>query len=366
MNRFTYGTAAALLVLAVLAAPAGAQNPTEQLRDAALNVLRAWDEAREKPNAPVRLDAEMATLTALIESGQLNLLGLSIASYYRGEAGTLINSARLAARQPADAALARRTLADFDRVIAAEIEIAEWRVSIAGAAYSAGSVARNALDLVPQAYAYWEICAQRNHAGCLNIMAAARLTGVGGVEVDLQQSLDLHRKVYDTGTAYTCAGAYSALATSEIIHFGAMRPVTVDEFEWLKRAGALLDELAVKLKNDNPCKRVRFEVTEYLMRLDSGDDRRPVLERALKRADAEDEKVMVGYLLGNVSEADFRKAAGANRNKDAACDMYFAAAWHAEIRKAFELARDHHGFMSALGGDHCRTELALLQLKYKR
>lgn len=200
MKRFTCGAAAALLVLAMLAAPAAAQSPTEQLRGAALNVLRAWDEAREKPDAPVRLDAEMETLTALIESGQLNPLGLSIASYYRGEAGTLINSARLAARQPADAALARRTLADFDRVIAGESDIAEWGVSIAGAAYNAGSVARNALDLVPQAYAYWEICAQRNHAGCLNIMAAARLTGTGGVEVDLQQSLELHRKVYDTGT----------------------------------------------------------------------------------------------------------------------------------------------------------------------
>lgn len=142
--------------------------------------------------------------------------------------------------------------------------------------------------------------------------------------------------------------------------------MTVDEFEWLKRAHALLDELTVTLKNDSPCSRLRFEVAEYLMRLDSGDDRRPLLEGALKRADTDEEKVMVGYLLGSVSEAEFRKAASGNRNKDEACVMYFAAAWRAEITQADALARDHHGFMSNLGRDHCGTELALLKLKYGR
>jgi hypothetical protein len=365
MTRIAYSAAAVWVALTLLVASAAAQRPTDALRDAVLSVMRAQDEAARKPDTPVRLDAEIATFTALIESGKMNPAGLSLVSFYRGQATTLMNAARVAARRPADNVLARASLADFDRVIASGIEIPDAGVSVAEAAYSAGVVARNYLDLVPKAYEYWDTCAQRGHAGCLNITASARLTGAGDVKVDLQQSVELHTRVYDTGTEYTCAGAFSALAISQIRYFGATRPVAVDELEWLNRGGQLLDELAAKLKNDNPCSRVRFEVAEYLMRLDRGDDRRALLERALKRADTNEQKATVGYLLGNVSEADFRKAAG-TRNKDAACDMYFAAAWRAEIRKDGALAGEHRRSMASLGRDHCEIELALLKLKYKR
>src|SRR5688572_20297460 len=131
MTRIAYCAAAVLLGLTLLALPAAAQRSTEQLRDAVRNVMRAQDEAARKPDTPVRLDAEIAFFTAMIQSGQMNPAGLSLVSFYRGQATSLINAARLAARQPADRELARGALADSDRDIASGIEMPDAGVSVA-------------------------------------------------------------------------------------------------------------------------------------------------------------------------------------------------------------------------------------------
>ena len=150
--------------------------------------------------------------------------------------------------------------------------------------------------------------------------------------IDLPGALELHKQVYDTGTAYTCAGAYSALATAQILYFSGARDLTVGELDWLKRADLLLEEVGAERKWKSPCNRPRFKVADYLMRLDRGEDQRSVLAGVAETAEEPEEKVTVGYLLGAVPEAAFREAAA--RGGDTEClRMLFAALWRAEITK---------------------------------
>jgi len=349
---------------------AGAQNPlppaVAELRNYIIRIVEADRKIVKERPASLNLDAEIAGLTRLVESGQLNLLSTSIAYYYRARAGTAVNLVRIRNGLSPDVALGRSALADYDRVLSANVEVPQIGVTINDALYGAGVVARTYLDDVPLAYRYWSRCAARGQAGCLNIMAQARLTGAGGVYVDLPSAIELHKKVYETGTEFTCAGAFSALAVSRILYFGSFGPLTVDDLAWLGRANALLDQLAKGLQTNNPCDRVRFDVTEYLLYLARGETRQPILERALQRAEHDWERTMLSYLLGTVSEAEFRKAAAGNASRDAACDMYFAGLWHAEIRNEAASAKAYLQAMSGLGRDFCDAQLALAKLKYSR
>jgi hypothetical protein len=317
---------------------------------------------RENP-ASLSLDVEIAGLTNLLQSSQLTAEGSSVAYYYRARAETVVNDVRVRNGRKPDIELGRNALADYDKVLSANIEVDPLGVTINDALYGAGVVARTYLADVPLAYQYWSRCAERGQAGCLNIMAHAKLTGAGGVKVDVPGSIELHKKVYDTGTDFTCAGAFSALAVSRIIHFESIGSLTVDELAWLDRANLLLDKLGLALQTKNPCNRVIFDVAEYLIRMARGDTRRPILERALARAEIDWQRTMISYLLGAVGEAAFRNAAAETGSKEAACDMYFAAMWRADAGHDEARAKDYYRLMSELGGDVCDAPLALAKLK---
>jgi hypothetical protein len=86
-----------------------------------------------------------------------------------------------------------------------------------------GKVGRGGLHDEKSAYAYWEKCASDAHAGCINNLAEARITGAGGQKVDVRQALDLLTAVYNSGTRYHCAGVLSALkhCRDQLLHGSA-------------------------------------------------------------------------------------------------------------------------------------------------
>ena len=352
-----------LICTSVLACAAWAE-PTVDIRNSAITILK--EQAAFDAGTPSRygLDGEIATLTRLLNGSELDEYSQAIAHYYRAHAAMLNNHLRVRNRQKPDTDLARRALEDYDWVIERNRDVRQMRVSVANAGYNAGTAARDFLNDTPRAYGYWRKCAQREHAGCMNLMASAKVTGEGGVGIDLPGALELHKQVYDTGTAYTCAGAYSALATAQILYFSGAKGLTVGELDWLKCADLLLEEVGAERKWKSPCNRPRFKVTDYLMRLDRGEDRRSVLAGVAETAEEPEEKVTVGYLLGAVPEAAFREAAARGGDTEVVCEMHFAALWRAEIKKDEKASQDHYRALSNLG--HCATEIALLKMKYRR
>ena len=332
-----------------------------ELRESAMAIAGAHEASGKDPKADINLDKPIAVLTRLIESGQLNPGGMAIARYWRARAYSTLNFSRQGRGQKADAELARRSLKDFDDVIAARIEIREWGMSIADGIYGAGAVAFNHLDDSALAHQYWQRCAALGHAGCLNIMASARLTGAGGVAVDISQSIALNKMVYDTGTDFRCAGAYSALANAQIIHFAALQGQAVGELEWMSRAYALLDELQKEEKNDNPCDRSFFELTEYLMRLARGERKPELLRAAAGRTAGNDLRPAARHLLGEINRDAFEQSIQDIALKHMQCSAHFIAAWSAALERDMARSARHTEAMKALG--RCDISLALMRLR---
>ena len=351
----------ASLLLVALSQPAAADVFTD-LRDSVHGVFQAIVAHSAGQNADAALQREAAALTRIIETGGLNGAGLSVAHFWRGQAQVTMNWSRIRRGMPVDKEAARTSLADFDRAIDHGVDIPDWHVSHTEALYLAGTVARNHVEDTKRAYEYWEKCAALRHAGCLNIMASARLTGAGGVEVNLDESIRLNEEVYQSGTDFRCAGAQSALVIAQIVHFTGAQGRAVDALGWLRRASELLDELARDGTSDDLCGRSVFEVTEYLMRLSAGEDRKEVLTPATPRKAGNTYKPLVDYLLGSISSQAFREAVAAVRLRHVACRMNFAAAWHASLRNDAALAERHRAALGDFGPDHCAIETALLKL----
>ncbi len=353
-------------VLLFFLSGAALAEPGLEVRKSALTIGNAQQAIDGGSLVDPGLEGEIATLTSLLNGTALDDANQTSARYFRGRAAVLINQLRLKNKRPADSGLAQRAIADFDWVAERGVEVRPLRVSAANALYLAGLVSRSFLADAPRAYAYWAKCAQREQAGCLYLMASAKVSGEGGVAVDVPGALKLHKKVYDTGTDFSCAGAFSALATAQIIYFSGAQQLTVGDLDWLKRSDLLLDELAKDRKWTSPCKRPRFMLTEYLIRLDRGEDRRSLLESAAKIAQDPELKATAGFLLGGVSEAAFLEAAAKATDRDGACEMHFEALWHAEIRKDAQRSQNHFRALSGMGPNHCSLELALAKMKYRR
>jgi hypothetical protein len=353
-----------LAVFLVALSPSALADAVSDMRDSIRGVLQADTLVDERPQE-VSLDSELATFSRLIESGTLNPAGQSIAHYWRGRGYSTLNWARMKKEQQPDPALARKSLEDFNLVIKNGFNVPDWGISVADALYGAGGVARNHLENLALAYEYWQKCAAINHAGCLNIMAGARLTGQGGIKIDLDQSLELNKRVYDTGTSFRCAGAYSAQLIAYTIYFAEMRP-TVNELDWMKRAYLLLDELGKEEKIENPCDRAKFEIAEYLMRLARGEQRPELLRSAARRSAETDFRPLARYLLSQATRESFEASLGKIPLKHTACYVHFLSYWHADLQKDQERSASHLNSMVAFGGDHCKIELALIDLKKKR
>jgi hypothetical protein len=358
---FRTGIAVAVLTCA-LAGGAFAQTLLEDLRRSIGAIARGEAALNAGGLDTASVEEAVRTLTRLLDDPAMKgEVAQAVARFWRGRGTHSLNKFRLDKKQAPDAALATQTLADYDSVIAFGRDVPQAGVTIGNALYGAGSILRNMLDSVPQAYGYWERCAKLEHAGCLNIMASAKLTGAGGVKVDLPGSIALHKVVYDTGTDYNCAGIFSAVAIAEVLYFGAVKDVTVSDLDWLQRAQALVKQLEKERNSPYPCGHV-LAVTEYLMRLDRGDDQpRLLATEGVKEAEV---IATYNYVAGRMPEREFRALASKEKTKDGACRMFFAAYWLAEIRSDKALAVEYRRSMTGLGGDHCGNELALAKLKY--
>ena len=339
-----------LAAACVLAAGSARADLAEDLKSAAESVQRAkaqWTRGALPANAD--FDREVGALTRILEGGKLNESGRIVALYYRGDANLLVNAARAGANRALDVAAAREALADYDQVIKYGKDVADWGVEVSNAAYYAGWIAQRYLDSVPLAYAYWEKCADLGHSGCLMNVAEARVTGVGGVKVDVDQALALNSQVFNSGTGYGCAGAYAARNNALIIYFTKTRRPPGEALEWLDRSKRLFEA--------NSCARTRFDVIEYLMRYSADDPSRgKQLEAAAKHATNDDDRAILRYLTRGDEDA-FRAQIARTPTKAAKCDLHFIALWNAEVNRNGGLASDHYGAMRQIGPEACEPEL---------
>ncbi len=306
----------------------------------------------------LKLDVRM--LTSALGQRKINNADALVAHYYRARALSMTNTAHEHNGEAMDISGARTALADLDKVIRSGPTFTYVpEVSITNAEYSAGSVAHDQLHDDKAAYSYWEKCASNGHAGCVNILAGARVTGVGGEKVDVHEALGLHTSVYNTGTKFYCAGAYSAVTIAEINYFTGVRRPGDDELEWTKKADGLLDQLEISQNNRNVCDRSDIEVEEFLFELSMGHRNDNILQDALSRMDNDSvtTKTLIQFISGAIDEKDFDAAVSSNPSEDERCSAYFEAMWYSELRAEDAMARRLHQHLLDIGKAHCAENL---------
>lgn len=298
-----------------------------------------------------------ASLTRVMESGSLSEADRLVATYSRGKARYYVNLVRSRRGETIDLSLARQTLQDFDDTVAIGDRIGGFVPLVRDAEYLASSVALEWLKQEQLAFAYWNRCAERGHAGCASNVAYSLVTGDAGQPQDIPRALELHRHIFATGITFRCAGAFSALAIAEIVHFTQLRAADDDEVTWASRGIALLDELQSKEGTTNVCFRSQFLISEYLFRLARGEKRVELLAGPLDLKSDPPSQAIASYLLGRIDEATFASMVRSNRGPVTRCSMHFKAMWHAHINRDGILAQKHYEALLATGAVACRIEL---------
>lgn len=111
------------------------------------------------------------------------------------------------------------------------------------AMYSAGHLAAHLLDNWQLAIDFWGLCADQNHAGCMNILASHYFDNTTAIAVDVAKSLYWHNQVYQTGTRYRCAGIYSAARIANLLFHFPQHKLDQNWQQWTQNSLKLLAQL---------------------------------------------------------------------------------------------------------------------------
>lgn len=352
-------------------APRQARNdipvPVVDFPTAVQDVQRVQRKSEPGKDEIPNLKQDVRLLSAALSGRKVDESDAMVAHYYRAVALSMINMVHERSGEPMDVPGAHTARADLDKIIgAAKIFSYVPEVNRTNAEFWAGLVARNQLHDEPAAYSYWEKCAREDHAGCMNIMASARITGSGGQKVDLNEALALNTSVYNTGIRFQCAGALSAMGVAEINYFtGVSRPGD-EVLEWTRKADGLLDQVEALESDRNVCQRAEIEVEEFLFQLSQGHRDDNILQDALSRLDENSvaTKVEIQFISGALDEAGFSSAVNSIKSQDEQCSAYFDAIWYSELRGEGAMARRFDQHLVDIGKLHCGQELVFAK-KFK-
>ncbi len=313
------------------------------------------------------LKQDVRMLSATLNGRKVDASDAMVAHYYRALAFSMINRVHEHEGEAIDVAGGRTAQADLDKIIGTrQVLTYVPEVNQTNAEFLAGSVARNQLHDERAAYSYWEKCASAGHAGCINIMASARITGSGGQRVDVNEALALNTIVYNTGTSFQCAGAYSAIEIAEINYFTGIRRPEDDELEWTRKADGLFDQLEAPGSQSNVCQRAELEVEEFLLQLSQGHRDDNILQDALSRLDEKSAttRAVIQFISGALDESELGAAVDANKSPDERCSAYFDAMWYADLRGEGAMARRLDQRLVDIGKFHCAEGLVFAK-KFK-
>lgn len=341
--------------------------PVVDFATAVQDVQRVQRKSEGRKDEVTNLKLDIRMLSATLSGKKVDVSDAMVAHYFRAVALAMINTVHEHEGEPMDLPGARTARADLDKIInAGRVPTYVPDVTQSNAELLAGSITRNQLHDEPAAYSYWEKCASNAHAGCLHILAAARITGDGGQKVDVNEALALHTSVYDTGVKFKCAGAQSAISIAEINYFLGVRRSGDDELEWTRKADGLLDKAEANGNSRNACQRAAIEVREFLFQLSRGHRDDNILQDALSRLDDESvaTKAVIQFVSGAIDENGFNAAVSSSKYERSRCSAYFDAMWYSELRGEAAMARRFDQHLVDIGKFHCGQSLAFAK-KFK-
>lgn len=150
--------------------------------------------------------------------------------------------------------------------------------------YTSGLAALHPLEDSRLAFRYWHLCADLQHAGCMNTLASSYFIGGFGLRQDLQKSLYLHQKTFETGIRYECAGVFSASAIQDILYLLTEIDKSRSWQSWSQEVNTLCEKLIERDQKDkkqqNVCRINQNFIAQYIFHLDKPEKAKEYLEQA--------------------------------------------------------------------------------------
>lgn len=306
-----------------------------------------------------QLQEDKGLLDDLMGSGKLSAEEMAAAYYYRASVAAQINGLNFRDRKRIDEKLARQALADIEKMVSGGTEDPKLGATFKDGYYMAGSVAKNHLHDNKAAYAYWEKCADQAHAGCMNIMAEAHVTGEDGQKIDYAEAMQYHLRVFNTGTAYRCAGIFSAMSIAAISFFTGTPAPQGDSLFWVTKANNLQQQLAATDRNPKVCNVAGILTDEFLYRLAGGERNQQLLDQASAKLEPEssERQAIIGLLSDQMTATAALTAASMAKTDYQKCSMYFDALWYEELTKHHDVAEKMFQHIAEISSGACATEM---------
>ena len=224
----------------------------------------------------------------------------------------------------------------------------------------------NALHLLQRpllASDYWEKCANLKHSGCMNAMAQHNFTGENGLPINLLASVDWHKKVFDTGLKYNCAGIFSSHALMLISHhLNNLNTGGTWEY-WKAQRDILLNDLKDegRFKSNNFCSLNNLLTVDFLLAGAQGPTALNFLDKAI--AITTDTAHIDALLVMKNGHAASKALEFIPHIKSSAtkCEMSLNLALYANYTDQKEEFSRINDFMTTLSFQECPWELALKQ-----
>ena len=257
-----------------------------------------------------------------------------------------LNTARKLHGQAIDNAQVRLALAAIDLLPTKYPNNRTWINLV----YDAGRLAMHLVEDPRLAFKYWHICAEKAHAGCMNILANNYFAGGYGLRQDLKESLYWHRKTFETGIRYFCAGVYSA---QEIQHMLYLFPELDESQKWQQWQTQisqtyqdLFEREEKKGKQENWCRRGQSELNQYILTMRQDEPDQNLLKQAHKflslSEQAKEYEPAYFVSLSLIGKNNFLDDALASQdrieNEESLCDVAFYNILYANVRGYDELA----------------------------
>lgn len=357
-----------LLILFVVAIPAHSwavmkAEDKSQLEAAMAGVDTAETQLNDQDrNIRPEVQKSLETLDRLIQSNRLDDASLLDAVLYRANAIRLLNHSRKRDGLPIDTAAAQRAVDDFNvllKVAEANGIKSGW---VANIEYTAGSVAFNHLRDEALAFTYWRSCSEKQHAGCMNVVAHSALVGSDGQAVDHRLAIDLHKKISNTGTRFTCAGAFSSLSVFDMMYFLDLTQSDDRLGVWLDRSLELVNQIAEQRNGADPCGRAMFEISNYIYKLSQGDKQEAILRGILRSKQSPDARTIAQFMLGQTNAAAVMSAIRGSPDAASRCITHFVMMWHGQVSGNQTVADAHYESMKQAGG--CEAQMVYARKYY--
>ncbi|MCF6436680.1 hypothetical protein [Pseudoalteromonas sp. MMG022] len=272
-----------------------------------------------------------------------------------------VNLKRLLSNISVDIAQAELAIKDIDFVLRS----GSYNVN-KHLAYTGGHTALHLLKYPDLAYKYWQQCAEDGHSGCMNIMAGNSFTGAHGLSVNIQESIKWHKKVYNTGTEYTCAGIYSANALAKVTALFPQINTSVTPYEWYQRRDTLQEALSESYKDVESCVYLAdLALSHVLLSKESAATHLNYIEQALKLAKVEQDAELLKHVLLDIkhNKLSSNTLDTLSRIEDISvqCELAFSALISAKYAQNHQLALALENLVTSIDTSKCMVEHAFIR-----